>query len=407
MAEKKTSVSGALTSKYAGAAAAKAQAEYDSISAQRAEAIRRKKEITAMGTSGEKLTQEQANALSVESGKIDSSMGQYNTDLLAAQQRVNDPLSTIDVKQRDIIKGAGFGETVLGEEGLGRAGDNADIQTGMANLREQAQGFSSGEALARKEQAVGNLNSAQEGQRRRLQAALAKSGVRGGVAGNQLAAQATDAIGQRANMERDLFLAGEDAKRSGTQNLLSAAGELSKFDLGQAAKEKNIILQSGMGFAQMGAAERGAKMQAQASERAAAASAPRCHVAGSQVLMADKTYKNIEDIQVGDEVYLGGQVKIKGEAIAEDSIYEFNGEFVTGSHVVYSEVKQKYIRVKELNIKGTNLPKDTIVYPLMVENGFYITKSGAINGDFLTEEQEEGITIKSIRKDKLKRLANL
>ena len=388
-----TSISQALTQKYGGASAAQAQGQVDLLTKQRAEL---QSQLDAIAPqidqygNAQQLTQEQMKQRDL----LMQQRQQLDANLRSQQSLVSNPLAGVDAKQRDIIKGAQFGEAVLGEGGLGRAADNADIQAGMAALREQAQGFSSGEALARREQAVEGLNTAQEGQRRRLQAQLARAGVRGGVAGNQLLQQSADAMSQRSNLERDLFLAGEDARRTGTQNLLTGAGELQRFDLSQAAAEKNIVLQSGLGFAQLGAAERGAQLQADASKAQAAAQANACHIAGTLVKMADGTYKKIEDIKVGDELHVGGKVKIRGEAEADDDIYEFNGEFVTGSHVIYSELKDKYICVKNLKAKKTNMPSTTIVYPLLTENGCYVTKSGAIHGDLLTEDNQEGISFR-------------
>lgn len=385
---KKSTISKDLISKYGGASAAQAQGELDQLSSQRSSLQSQLDTLNQgmMGTEGG--TQQQMQ----QREDLRNQIAGLGTNMVSAQGRVNNPLAGVDAKQKDIIKGAEFGEAVLGD-GLGRAADNADIQMGMDQLREQSQGYSAGETLARREMAVENLNTSQQGQRRQLQASLARAGVRGGVAGAQLGQQATDSMSQRSNLERDLFVSGESARREGTQNLLTGAGDLQRFDLEQAAKEKNIVLQSGLGFAQLGAAERGAALQAQSSERAAAASRPSCHVAGTQVAMEDGTYKNIEDIKVGDKVLGGGKVKIAGVAEADDNIYLYNGEFVTGSHVVYSELVGKYVPVKTLNVELTNKPKTTLVYPLVTELGFYKTQSGAVHGDIFTEEYEIGSTL--------------
>lgn len=174
---------------------------------------------------------------------------------------------------KDVLEGARFGEAVLGENGLGRSTDSADVNQSMDQLREQSLGFSGAESTARREQAMGNIGTATQGQQRALQAQLARAGVRGGAAGKQIGDVAVQGIQAQANAEQQLFIQGEDARREGTGKFAKAAGAQSSFDLGQAAKEKAIVLQSGMGFAQMGAAERGAKIQADASKAAAASQA--------------------------------------------------------------------------------------------------------------------------------------
>jgi hypothetical protein len=396
--ETKSSISKDLISKYGGVSAAQAQIEKDRLlqqqQTQQAELSR------LQGTKlGEEATQQERQTYEDQLSAAQRSLSGTQSQIAAQSNIIADPTRRIEAKQRDIIKGAQFGEAVLGE-GLGRASESADIQAGMAALREQAQGFSSGEALARRERAVQELNTKQQGVERALQARLARAGVRGGAAGAQIRDTALAGMAQRSNLERDLFLAGEDARRSGTQNLLSAAGELTKFDLGQAAKEKNIVLQSGLGFAQLGAAERGAKLQAQASQAAAnAQAASACHTGDAEVKMADGSYKRIDEIKIGDEVYLGGRVKIIGQAEADAHIYKLGEELVTASHVI--QYRGFYASVAALGFERTVLPTNTIVYPMATENGCYVTKSGYISGDLLTEENEEGISFKVARKASL------
>ena len=405
--QKKSTVSKDLISTYAGQAAGQAQSQLDALTAQRTQLQtqlqERQKEVQqyaeANGSGAQNPYMDQYN-------QSQTQIQELNRQIASQQAAVSNPLSQVGGVKKEVIEGAQFGEAVLGEEGLGRAKDDADIQTGLSALREQAQGFSSGESLARREKAVEQLGASQQAQRRQLQASLARAGVRGGVAGAQLGQQSADAMNQRSNLERDLFLAGEDAKRTGTQNLITAAGELQRFDLGQAAKEKNIVLQSGLGFAQLGAAERGAQIQAEASKQAAAASRPSCHVAGTRVRMVDGSYKNIEDIKVNEELYLGGKVKIIGTAVADDNIYVYRGEYVTGSHVILDVKMGKYVNVKELSSKRTILPTDTTVYPMVTEKGFYVTESG-IHGDIFTEEEEYGTNYKEAREQERRRLANV
>jgi hypothetical protein len=400
--ETKSSISKDLVSKYGGVNAATAQIEKDRLLKQQQTQQDELSRLKGVNVSNIDQSKHQAHYDQISAAQ--RSLSGTQSQIAAQSSVIADPTRNIEAKQRDIIKGAQFGEAVLGD-GLGRMGEQADVQQAMGQLREQSQGFSGAEALARREQAVGQLNTKQQGMERALQAKLARAGVRGGAAGAQIRDTALAGMQQRSNLERDLFLAGEDARRSGTQAFAKAAGEVATFDIGQAAKEKNIVLQSGLGFAQLGAAERGAKLQAQASQAAAnAQAASACHTGNAEVLMEDGTYKRIDEIKIGDRVELGGKVKIIGQAEADAHIYQIgdgdDAEFVTASHVI--EYKGKYTVVSALGFERTLLPSDTIVYPMATENGCYITKSGLISGDLLTEENEEGISFKVARKASLR-----
>ena len=65
----------------------------------------------------------------------------------------------------------------------------------------------------------------------------------------------------------------ESIKREGLKDFSQRLGETKTSDLGQAAKEKDIIMQAGLGFAQMGSAERTSEMQTKHSAAASVAAA--------------------------------------------------------------------------------------------------------------------------------------
>lgn len=251
---------------------------------------------------------------------LQGSVASSQANISAQNAKLADPESNITKPMtKDVLEGSRFGEAVLGDEGLGRAGDNADVQQGLNQLREQSKGFSGAESLARKEQALGGIATATQGQQRSLQSSLARAGVRGGAAGKQIGDVASQGIQSRANAEQQLLIQGEEAARAGTSKFIGAAGTLSSFDLGQAAKEKAIVLQSGLGFAQMGAAERGAKLQADASAAAAASSKQAsgggglsvvCTELHRQGLITTKVWNN--NTEVGKYTYENARYNYKG-----------------------------------------------------------------------------------------------
>ena len=90
-------------------------------------------------------------------------------------------------------------------------------------------------------------------------------------------------------------------------------GENRKFDLGQAAKEKDIKAQTMLSFAQMASDERAAYTAGKYAQKAARSGRQKsCYIAGTMVIMKDMSLKKIEDIKIGDEVLLGGKVTGNG-----------------------------------------------------------------------------------------------
>lgn len=168
----------------------------------------------------------------------------------------------------DLAEGRAFGKEVLGD-GLGRLSDQQDVRGVRDLLKQQAEGMTPEEMAARRDIGIQQLQGQERKAGRQLSQTLSSQGVKGGVAaqaGLQLAAQG---LQERRNLERDMFLTEQEAKRQGTTNFANFATNVSKFDLGQAAAEKNIELQSGLAFAQLGSNTRSQVRQNQSAEKAA------------------------------------------------------------------------------------------------------------------------------------------
>lgn len=291
--------------------------------------------------------------------------------------------SAVDKVTADFEKGTALGEKILGQEGLGRVREQGQVQDVEQRLLEQAEGFSGAEATARKESALQAIQQKGQSRERALQAQLARSGVKGGAAAEQLLASAGQGIQERANIERDLFLQGEQARRQGTQQLADFQLGTTQFDIGQRAAEKNILAQSGLSAAQIASSERSANRQALAAERGAnaAASANRpsggllggivCFLPGTLIEMQDGTKKAIETLKIGDITLLGGAVESISPALTSQDIYEYRGTFATESHEVYENGVITTLK-DSIHGKLAYSGKETIVYPLNTENGIYI-----------------------------------
>jgi hypothetical protein len=242
-------------------------------------------------------------------------------------------------RNTEIMSGVQFGQEVLGEEGLGRLGDDQEIQDVLARYKTLSEeGLSAPESLAKREQAFQGIGRAQTQAEAQLQARLAQAGVRGGAAGAQFRDLAVQGLQQRANVERDIFLESESLKRENLGKFADALGQVKTFDLGQAAREKDIILSAGMGYAQMGQAERTAFLQANAAEKAAAAqAAAACFYGDTFIKMKNGTYKPIIDINVGDETSQG---KVWGKSqhlIPLSALISYQGVKVCKYHPVRTD----------------------------------------------------------------------
>lgn len=173
-------------------------------------------------------------------------------------------------RERDISKGREIGRDILGEEGLGRLGTDADVQGVLKRYKDISEkGLDTPEGLARKEKAQEGIGRATATAESALLARLGSRGVRGASAGKQLADVQIGGLRQRAELERDVFLESEQLKRSGLKDFAQALGQVKTFDLGQASREKDIELSAGFGYGQIGQAERSSIVQAEAMRQSA------------------------------------------------------------------------------------------------------------------------------------------
>lgn len=207
-------------------------------------------------------------------------------------------------------RGKQLADEILGPNGLERLGDDKDVQEALgmkkAGIGKQEEMTERQRALTgryekmadegmdpRETEALRRQMAQRMSQQRQL-AGLRAGGQTGGAMGASAAAQQrsmqAQAMQQRGSMEMDIFMANQQAKRAGlsgmaaglsaeqgslaaeraaTNAYTSSLGEVKTFDIGQAAKERDIRFQSIMGYENMASAERQAEMNAQAALDAA------------------------------------------------------------------------------------------------------------------------------------------
>jgi hypothetical protein len=286
-----------------------------------------------------------------------------------------------DKKNEPLIRGAEFGATILGE-GLGRLSSDEDIKGVLSRYKDQSQGLDAAEMQADRERAYQGISQSTQTASRQVQAAMARAGVRGGVAGAQLRDVAIGGMQQKAEVERDLFLKNADAKRTGLENYASALGEVKTFDLGQAAKEKDIILQSAMGVSGQQVALDSARMQAESARASLAAQqrANSCFAPDTEILMIDGSYKEIQDVRLGDETAWGVVKGITKHLISGEDLMLYGSTCVTPMHPVLTRNGWSMVQDTRL-AKNAGFRGEAVVYDLMVEKHRIETKD-AIFADY-------------------------
>ena len=259
--------------------------------------------------------QKKKENITTEYGLIDGgNNAEYNKKIKEADEKIKKAGELTPFE-----KGTEKAIQVLGEEGLGRLGERKDIQEVISETRDFRKTAEMGTGLAKEQlDRAKGLSSryeqmadqgmdpeAREAMRTKMGQDMAQAsqlaGLRlgaalGGARGASSAAQSRSLMGQaiqgRANIERDIFLANEQAKLKGLQGLgaslagergalagvqqgvageraalgdfASRVGQVGSFDIGQAAAEKELIGRLGLSFEQMKSQERAAALAAEA-----------------------------------------------------------------------------------------------------------------------------------------------
>ena len=121
---------------------------------------------------------------------LSSTERQHLSGLEAETRQLNSTLSSeenaLTASQKDIISGAQFGESVIGE-GLGRLGTDEDVKGTLDRMKGISEkGMSGAEFVAQREKAFQGISQSTQTASRSLMAQQARSGARGGTAGSQL-----------------------------------------------------------------------------------------------------------------------------------------------------------------------------------------------------------------------------
>ena len=114
-----------------------------------------------------------------------------------------------------------------------------------------------------------------------------------------------------------------------------------------------------------------------------------CFVAGTKIKMATGQDKNVEDLDLMDDLLLGGSVIGIGKVLSTD-IYDYKGTRVQGEHAVFENGKWLRVRDSQLAVLITD-DGPTAVYPVMNTNHLVVVGS-TIFADFVEVDRAYDFT---------------
>lgn len=210
-----------------------------------------------------------------KASELGMSLPEYK-DFQQKQRKTRAELSVVrEGRKEDLAEGRARGEELFGKGALSdiegrRAKEIADI---IEMRKQQAQGFTPEEKGALRDEAVSNIQKATQTNLRQLRGVQGAQGIRGGLAAAQQAQALQGGAQAQAQAERDIYLKNIEQRRAAADALEKSIQSARAEELGALRSEKLGQLQTELGFAGLGAAERGAVMQKLVGEAQAQAAA--------------------------------------------------------------------------------------------------------------------------------------
>lgn len=124
-----------------------------------------------------------------------------------------------------------------------------------------------------------------------------------------------------------------------------------------------------------------------------------CFVAGTPILMADGTYKFVQDLKIGDDTAVGGKVTFYGVGIT-DTVIEYRGCMTSPSHAIFNG--EFWARAEEfadghvITCDELNSPDGIKVYPVSNEFHRLITMNGVLYADYEELDASSDLSDKEI-----------
>ncbi len=115
-----------------------------------------------------------------------------------------------------------------------------------------------------------------------------------------------------------------------------------------------------------------------------------CFLRNTPILMADGTYKMVQDLKLGDETAVGGMVQGAGQAYAAQ-IVEYKGLYTSPNHAIFDGTEWK--RAKDIEgAKVYDLDIPAIVYPIVNEKHILISTNEVVYADLVEHDDSVGMS---------------
>lgn len=114
-----------------------------------------------------------------------------------------------------------------------------------------------------------------------------------------------------------------------------------------------------------------------------------CFAAGTPITMADGSTRNVEDLDIGDDTFLGGPVLGVGRVLAPE-IHRYRGRMVSGGHAVFEGQTWTRVEKSPLAVRE-DLPEPILVYPVVTANHLLVC-DGWVSADFAEFDGAQMVT---------------
>ena len=111
-----------------------------------------------------------------------------------------------------------------------------------------------------------------------------------------------------------------------------------------------------------------------------------CFIAGTMITMQDGSFKPVEQVDIGDEVSVGGKVFATGKFLI-DNLYDYNGIKVSGTHMVKED--GAWTRVEDSKLGFSLGDDEVIVYVFGSQHRRIIINNTEFTDYFELSEQQE------------------
>ncbi len=145
----------------------------------------------------------------------------------------------------------------------------------------------------------------------------------------------------------------------------------------RAAEERTTMTGAAVGFAVAGPV-------------GAVVGAVVCFLKGTPIAMEDGTFKNVENLDIGDITAVGGMVTACGKALATQLV-EYKGRLTSVNHAIFQDGKWK----RAYNLDGAkliDLDIPAMVYPVVNEKHILLTDNGTVYADMIEHDDSVGMS---------------